>query len=283
MTAIALGMPLAISVVPSIGSTATSHSGPWPSPTCSPLKSMGAWSFSPSPITTTPFMLTVPIRARMASTAAPSPPFLSPRPTHRPAAIAAASVTRTSSMARLRSGAGRSPRERAGVLVGTGPSGRGRDTGPPDGRRDAVGGVGEQCCDPRGMPEIGQQGQHAGTSPTGAPPAPPVDRMQRFTASNMIRSLLPLVLACLLVVGITALRQNPDDPVQEVETTSAERAVSQLASYPLLVPRGLSAEWRATSVRTNAGSASAGDPVTLQIGWFTPEKEFAEYVVSDDA
>ena len=30
MTAIALGMPLAISVVPSIGSTATSHSGPLP-------------------------------------------------------------------------------------------------------------------------------------------------------------------------------------------------------------------------------------------------------------
>ena len=37
MTAIALGMPLAIRVVPSIGSTATSHSGPFPSPTCSPL------------------------------------------------------------------------------------------------------------------------------------------------------------------------------------------------------------------------------------------------------
>src|SRR5687768_5373212 len=55
-------------------------------------------------MTTTPFMLTVPMRARMASTAAPSPPFLSPRPTQRPAAMAAASVTRTSSIARLRSG-----------------------------------------------------------------------------------------------------------------------------------------------------------------------------------
>ena len=47
-------MPLAVSVVPSIGSTATSHSGPVPSPTCSPLKSIGALSFSPSPMTTTP-------------------------------------------------------------------------------------------------------------------------------------------------------------------------------------------------------------------------------------
>ena len=40
----------------------------------------------------------------MASTAAPSAPFLSPRPIHRDAASAAASVTRTSSRARLRSG-----------------------------------------------------------------------------------------------------------------------------------------------------------------------------------
>src|SRR6476659_1397245 len=45
--------------------------------------------------------------SRMASTAAPSPPSLSPRPTQRPAAIAPASVTRTSSRARFRSGASR--------------------------------------------------------------------------------------------------------------------------------------------------------------------------------
>ena len=98
-------MPLAVSVVPSIGSTATSHSGPVPSPTSSPLKSIGALSFSPSPITTTPLIDTELISTRIALTAAPSAPFLSPRPTQRPAAIAAASVTRTSSRARLRSGA----------------------------------------------------------------------------------------------------------------------------------------------------------------------------------
>ena len=136
------------------------------------------------------------------------------------------------------------------------------------------------------MRETGQQGLQpgAGTRPaTTEPAAPPaVDRMQRFTAANMIRSLLPLVLGCLLVVGITALRQNPEDPVRVVETSSAERAVAQLAGYPLLVPRGLSDDWRATSVRTNAGSASAGDQVSLQIGWLTPAEEFAEYVVSDD-
>ena len=40
----------------------------------------------------------------MASTAAPSALFLSPKPTQWPPAMAAASVTRTSSRARLRSG-----------------------------------------------------------------------------------------------------------------------------------------------------------------------------------
>ncbi len=87
-----------------MGSTATSTSGPVPSPMCSPLNSIGASSFSPSPITTTPCMETDCTSERIALTAAPSAPFLSPNPTQRAAAIAAASVTRTSSRARLRSG-----------------------------------------------------------------------------------------------------------------------------------------------------------------------------------
>ena len=58
-------------------------------------------------MTTTPRIETELTSSRMASTAAPSPPSLSPRPTQRPAAIAPASVTRTSSRARLRSGASR--------------------------------------------------------------------------------------------------------------------------------------------------------------------------------
>src|SRR5215218_215903 len=104
MTESALGMPLAVSVVPSSGSTAMSTSGGEPSPICSPLKSIGASSFSPSPMTTTPSMWTVSRTRRMASTAAWSAASLSPMPTRRAAASAAASVTRTSSRARLRSG-----------------------------------------------------------------------------------------------------------------------------------------------------------------------------------
>src|SRR5690349_12513129 len=71
----------------------------------SPLKSIGASSFSPSPITTTPSISTVASMCRIASTAARSAAILSPNPTQRAQASAAASVTRTSSSARFRSGA----------------------------------------------------------------------------------------------------------------------------------------------------------------------------------
>src|SRR3954447_8684002 len=72
---------------------------------------MGASSFSPSPITTTPSIRTVSSIRRMASTAAPSAFSFSPSPTQRAAASAPYSVTRTSSIARLRSG--RAPRSSA--------------------------------------------------------------------------------------------------------------------------------------------------------------------------
>src|SRR5439155_2145584 len=56
----------------------------------------------PSPMTTTPSIGIMPSALRMASTAAPSAVFLSPRPIQRALASAPASVTRTSSRARLR-------------------------------------------------------------------------------------------------------------------------------------------------------------------------------------
>ena len=52
ITASALGWPIAVSVVPSIGVDRDVGAGPSPLPTSSPLKSIGASSFSPSPITT---------------------------------------------------------------------------------------------------------------------------------------------------------------------------------------------------------------------------------------
>ena len=65
-----LRLPNASGRVPSMGSTATSTSGCEPLPTASPLKSMGALSFSPSPMTTIPSISTEPKAKRIASTAA---------------------------------------------------------------------------------------------------------------------------------------------------------------------------------------------------------------------
>src|SRR6478672_9300376 len=110
-TASAFGCPRATSSVPSSGSTATSTLTPEPVPIRSPLKSIGASSFSPSPITTTPSISTVASMCRIASTAAWSAASLSPNPTQRAEASAAASVTRTSSSARFRSGASGIARE----------------------------------------------------------------------------------------------------------------------------------------------------------------------------
>jgi len=108
-------------------------------------------------------------------------------------------------------------------------------------------------------------------------------RAAKLNAANMARSLLPLVLICLVLVGWVALRQNPDDPVLEVDPTSSVRTSAERADYQLLVPTGLPDGFRPTSARTSAGSATDGRPVTLEIGYLTPSDGFAGFVISDDA
>ncbi|SDX88196.1 Protein of unknown function [Modestobacter sp. DSM 44400] len=108
-------------------------------------------------------------------------------------------------------------------------------------------------------------------------------RALKFTARNMLWSLLPLTVLVVVMVWWTQLRQ-PDQVVRPVEIDGSVFLASQRAAYPLLIPQGLSDGWQPTSVRTDAGAAAdPGDPVTLQIGWYTPDGEYAGYVVSDDA
>ncbi len=104
-TVIALPWPPATRFVPSSGSTAMSISG-WPgtrAPTSSPMYSIGASSRSPSPMTIRPHIGISSIAWRMASVAAWSAPVVSPRPIRRAESIAAASVTRIISRARISS------------------------------------------------------------------------------------------------------------------------------------------------------------------------------------
>jgi hypothetical protein len=139
------------------------------------------------------------------------------------------------------------------------------------------------------LPAVDSAGAGPGTAPGGAPVAaqpglsPAEVRALKFTARNMVWSLLPLTVLILGMVWWTQLRQ-PDDPVHPVEIDSSLFLTAQHVGYPLLVPQDLGPGWQPTSVRTDAGAAeSPGDPVTLQIGWYTPGHEYAGYVISDDA
>src|SRR5271168_3280736 len=189
MTARAPPRPCAVSVVPSMGSTAMSVSGGVPSPIFSPLNSIGALSFSPSPMTTIPSMGTLDRTVRMASTAAASAPSLSPRPIQRLAAIAAASVTRTRSMARLRSGAWRD------VTTGLDPTWSGILAGPSRRAPAAIlGAVDEIVVEP--------SGPLRGT----------------VSAGGAKNSALKLMAACLLAEGCTVLSNVPR--ISDVDTMS---------------------------------------------------------------
>jgi len=114
-------------------------------------------------------------------------------------------------------------------------------------------------------------------------PNPALQRAARMNAANMVRSLLPLVLICLAIVWWTNFRQSADvQPVRTIDPSSTVDLAAARASYPLVVPQGLAKNYRPTSARTDAGKASEGDPVTLEIGYVTPSEEFAGFVVSDD-
>ena len=99
----------------------------------------------------------------------------------------------------------------------------------------------------------------------------------------MLRSLVPLVLICLALVGWMAFKQSGVDPVREVDPASTVQLAAARAGYPVVAPAGLPEGYRPTSARTDAGGADAGDPVTLEIGYLTPSAEYAGFVVSDDA
>src|SRR4051794_13970105 len=139
-------------------------------------------------------------------------------------------------------------------------------------------------CDPRVMTDGGQTSSqvHEPQDDEGPPPSPAEIRAARFSAANMLRSLLPLVVICLLIVGWTTWRQSGDERVQTVDPSSTVQLAAARASYPVLAPTGLPDDYLVTSARTDAGKAEEGDPVTLEIGYLTPSEEFAGFVVSDD-
>jgi hypothetical protein len=134
------------------------------------------------------------------------------------------------------------------------------------------------------MTESRPTDQRPQPAPEGGPaPSPAIERANRLSAANMLRSLLPLVVIILAVVGWQSFRQGPDEnPVKPIDPSSTVQLAAARAGYAVAVPTGLPDGYRPTSARTDAGSAGAGDPVTLQIGYVTPSDQYAGFVVSDD-
>ena len=111
---------------------------------------------------------------------------------------------------------------------------------------------------------------------------PALERANRLNAANLLRSMLPLVLICLVIVWWTSFRQSADVGVRTVDPSTTVQLAAARADYTVLVPVGLDRDYRVTSARTDAGNAEEGDPVTLEIGYLTPAEEYAGFVVSDD-
>jgi hypothetical protein len=121
-----------------------------------------------------------------------------------------------------------------------------------------------------------------GNEPPTSPPSSAEVRAARFNAANMVRSLLPLVVICLVIVAWTTWRQSGDEAIHTVDPSTTIQLAAARASYPVLAPADLPDGYRVTSARTDAGNATDGDPVTLEIGYLTPSEEYAGFVVSDD-
>ncbi|WP_089337391.1 DUF4245 domain-containing protein [Blastococcus mobilis] len=134
------------------------------------------------------------------------------------------------------------------------------------------------------MTGVGPTSEHAPRPAEEPPPtvSPAIERANRLSAANMMRSLLPLVVICLLLVGWQAFRAGPDVGVRTVDPSSTVQFAAARAGYQVPVPTGLDEGYRPTSARTDAGDAREGDAVTLEIGYLTPSEEFAGFVVSDD-
>jgi hypothetical protein len=134
------------------------------------------------------------------------------------------------------------------------------------------------------MTGVGPTSEHAASPPEEPAVAvsPAIERANRLSFANMLRSLLPLVLICLVIVGWQAFRSSPDVGVRTIDPSSTVQLAAARAGYQVLVPTDLDEKYLPTSARTDAGEAREGDPVTLEIGYLTPSEEFAGFVISDD-
>jgi hypothetical protein len=127
-----------------------------------------------------------------------------------------------------------------------------------------------------------EQQQHTTRAEELPPPVSAVERANRMSAQNMLRSLVPLVVICVAFVGWLAfLRQDSQDPVRAIDPAPSVGRAAEYAAYPLEAPADLPEGFRATDTDVVATPETPGSPVTLRIDYVTPADDYAGYVTSD--
>ena len=79
-------------------------------------------------------------------------------------------------------------------------------------------------------------------------PAAPTRKRGRETATDMVRSLLVILVPVLVLVFIVARQPSPD-PVRTVDWQAIAAGAAAAADFPVVGPTGEPARWRATSAR----------------------------------
>jgi hypothetical protein len=87
----------------------------------------------------------------------------------------------------------------------------------------------------------------------------------------------------ILVLIVVWQQAGDKQPLETVDPTGDIAYALRIAPVPFPAPGGLPDGWRATSSRVDAPSGEKRSPVTLTIGYVTPQDRYAEIVVTDQA
>ncbi|MDT0265411.1 DUF4245 domain-containing protein [Streptomyces sp. DSM 44915] len=103
-------------------------------------------------------------------------------------------------------------------------------------------------------------------------------RLRRQSFQNMVLSLGLICLGTFAVYFVMPSNSEEQQPTRAVEYEVASATAARAAPYPLVVPQGLPADWRATSVRFEPGGEYG---VTWRLGFIDAEDEYAALAQAD--
>lgn len=139
---------------------------------------------------------------------------------------------------------------------------------------------------PTGEPEVPEPGAEPGTTGPGTtePGTDELDararRLKRLRLQSLRNMVLSTVLICLGTFAVYFLTPNgeTEQPVRTVEYDIASATAARAAPYPLVVPRGLPEDWRATSVRYEPQGEYGA---TWRLGFLDPAEDYAALAQAD--